>query len=279
MAGHLIDVPAQDRGKVGVDDGGIAARDQLHQRAHLAGQGDLREADLLRHAADHPLMLWIQVAVQAHDRDRPNALVVRRLQAGTQRGQIRGPDDGSFGRDSFVHLDYQLVEQFGQHDVPVEDARPVLVADPQRVTETSRDHEYRALSRTFEQRIGRNRRAHPDCFHAFYRDPTGCADVQQFADGSQGSVPVTSRVLREQLVGDQGPVRAARDDVGEGASTVDPELPTSGHRLIRSRRTKWSGSELDRTTTPAKAGQALEPDGDERVHRLTRSPRSPMMCR
>ncbi|CKU30688.1 Uncharacterised protein [Mycobacterium tuberculosis] len=35
LVGHLVDVSAQHRGQVGVDHGGIPARDQFHQRADL----------------------------------------------------------------------------------------------------------------------------------------------------------------------------------------------------------------------------------------------------
>ena len=37
LARHAVDIAPQDRRQVGVDHGGVAARDQLHQRAHLVG--------------------------------------------------------------------------------------------------------------------------------------------------------------------------------------------------------------------------------------------------
>ena len=43
--GDGVDVAAEDGRQVGVDDGGVAARDQLHQRAHRVADRDLREAD------------------------------------------------------------------------------------------------------------------------------------------------------------------------------------------------------------------------------------------
>ena len=45
FGGDLVDVAAQDRREIGVDDGGVAARHQLHQRAHLVRAADLGEAD------------------------------------------------------------------------------------------------------------------------------------------------------------------------------------------------------------------------------------------
>ena len=44
LAGHLLDVAAQDRRQVGIDHRGVAAADQLHQRADLVRHADLREA-------------------------------------------------------------------------------------------------------------------------------------------------------------------------------------------------------------------------------------------
>ena len=37
--------------------------------------------------------------------------------------------------DALVGLDHAAVQQLGQHDLAVEDARPLLVADAQRVAE------------------------------------------------------------------------------------------------------------------------------------------------
>jgi hypothetical protein len=45
------------------------------------------------------------------------------------------------------------------------------------------------------------------------------------ADAGDGGVAVAAGVLRQQLVGGQVSRRVARDDVGEGAAAVDPELP------------------------------------------------------
>ena len=35
---HPVDIAAQDRRQIGVDHGGVAAADQLHQRAHLVAR-------------------------------------------------------------------------------------------------------------------------------------------------------------------------------------------------------------------------------------------------
>ena len=50
-------------------------------------------------------------------------------------------------------------------------------------------------------------------------------DAEQIADAGERGVLVAPGVLGEQLVGDERAVGPARDDVGEGAAAVDPELP------------------------------------------------------
>src|SRR5690606_27238364 len=57
LAGNLVDVAAQDRREVGVDHGGVAAADQLHQRRDLVADGDLRKADLAGDLGDALLVL------------------------------------------------------------------------------------------------------------------------------------------------------------------------------------------------------------------------------
>ena len=54
------------------------------------------------------------------------------------------------------------------------------------------------------------------------------ATPEELADAGDGRVAVALRVLRQQLVGDDGAVGTARDDVGERAAAVDPELPAAG---------------------------------------------------
>ena len=127
---------AEHGGQVRVDDGGVAARDELHQRARLRGQGDLAEAETVGEVADGMLVLRIQVAVHAHHGDGVDPVVAHLPQIALEPVQIRGPQHRAVGSDPFVDLDHPLVQQLGQHDVAVEDPRPVLVADAQRVSKT-----------------------------------------------------------------------------------------------------------------------------------------------
>src|SRR3546814_16358358 len=56
---------------------------------------------------------------------------------------------------AFVHLDDTLVQHLRQHDVPVEQPRARLVADPERVAEPLGDHQDGALALALQEEIGR----------------------------------------------------------------------------------------------------------------------------
>ncbi len=62
---------------------------------------------------------------------------------------------------------------------------------------------------------------HEDAVAGLARQP------EQVADALERRVLIPLRVLRQQLVGDQGAVGPARHDVGECAAAVDPELPAA----------------------------------------------------
>src|SRR5437879_10222923 len=47
-----------------------------------------------------------------------------------------------------------------QHDLPVEEARAVLVGDAQRIAEAARNKQHGALALALEQRVGGDRGAH-----------------------------------------------------------------------------------------------------------------------
>ena len=52
-------------------------------------------------------------------------------------------------------------------------------------------------------------------------------------------VGIVLGVFREQLVGEQAPVRLTRDDVGEGAAPVDREGPGLTHARVCTRGQRW----------------------------------------
>src|SRR5262245_45353312 len=128
--------------------------------------------------------------------------------------------------DALWRLDYFFVQQLGQANFAVEDARAVLIGDSQRVAEAFRDEERRRLALTLKQSVGGDRGSHFHRFYALDRNRRAVLDAEQPADARHRGVTVMFGVLRQQLVSDDRSVWALRDNVSEGPAAVDPKLPT-----------------------------------------------------
>ena len=266
LALDLRDVAAQDRRQVGVDHGRVAARDELHQRRHHVRHRDLREADAARELGQRGLVLREAVAVHQHDRDGTDAGVERRLQVALGGGGVERTVHLAARADALVHLDHALVEEARQLDVAHEELRPVLVADAQRIAEAAGDRERRALALALEERVGGDGRAHLHGLDRVGGNGRAGRETEELADALHRGVPVTLRVLRQQLVRQQPAVRPARDDVGERAAAVDPELPPFGHQVsgIRNQGSGIGGFRRRGTWRIIEA-DSVEPDADARV--------------
>ena len=221
----LLDIAAQDRRQVGVDHRGVAARDQLDQRADLVAERDLSEARLARHLADLLLVVLVAVAVHQRHGDRAIAFGMSLRQRLAHRLDVHRRNDVAVRVQPFLDLDHVFIEQLGQNDVQVEQLRPVLVADPQQVAHALGDEQHRPVALALQQRVGGDGRAHLDRVDGTLGDRVALIQAQYLADALHGSVLVALGVLREQLVGHQRAIRLAGDDIGEGAAAVDPELP------------------------------------------------------
>jgi hypothetical protein len=225
----LVDIAAQDRAQVGVDHRGVAARDELHQRAHFVRRTHLREADLARQRGGRLFVRGVAVAVHEDHGTGADARVKGALQWRAQRTQVERGDQFALCADPFARLDHALVQQLGQHDVAIEKARPRLVGDAQRVAEAACSDEQRAVALALEKRIGRDRGAHLHALHLRRRDRRAGFDVQQTTDAFDRRVGIRFRVLAQQLERVQLPIGCTTDHVGEGTSSVDPELPAHRH--------------------------------------------------
>ena len=170
-------------------------------------------------------MIGVTVSVHEHDRDRAVPARVRFAQVTRRLILVEELQHVALRGYAFSDLVHRAVQQLGQHDVAIEEARAVLIRDAQRIAEAARDEERRRFTFAFEQRIGGDGGAH---FHR--ADRVGGNGLiggksQQVPDACEGGIVIVRRVIREELVGDERAVRAARDDVGEGAAAVDPEFP------------------------------------------------------
>jgi hypothetical protein len=105
--------------------------------------------------------------------------------------------------DALLGLDHAAVQQLGQHDAPVEQARAVLVGDAQRVAKAARGDQQRGLALALQQRVGGHRGAHLHALDVLRRHRLAGQQSQQVADAGHRRVAVLLGVVAEQLVRDQ----------------------------------------------------------------------------
>ncbi len=222
---HLVDVATQDRREIRIDHGRVATRNQPQQRADDMAGGDLREADLARDVREAAFMLRILPGVHQHDGAGGDALGARRGERVPRGMFVQRFDLLAIDADASGNLHNLLVQHRRQGNGEIEQPRPGLVADPQRVGEAAVHHQQRALALAFEQRVGGNGGAHLHRFDGARRDRRIERNTKHRLDAGNGGVAVAAGILAEQLVGREMSVGMARDDVGERAATIDPELP------------------------------------------------------
>ncbi|MFO7598087.1 MAG: hypothetical protein R6W92_17310, partial [Desulfocurvibacter africanus] len=102
---------------------------------------DLREPELAGDRCDGALVLGESPAVDQHDRDGVDPRTPTGLEARPDLIGIELAQDPTVGVDARVDLGDLLVEHAWQHDVAIEQARPVLVADPEGVAKSRGDRE------------------------------------------------------------------------------------------------------------------------------------------
>src|SRR5439155_439626 len=181
--------------------------------------------DGVRQLRYSPLVLLIAVTVHKHDRGRAVALAVCRFEIAPGPIGLERNQHLASSADALLHLDDFRIKELGENDVPVEDARPVLVGYAQGVAKAARDEEHGALALALQERVGRDGRAHLHDLDAFSGDGCPGGDCEQLAYSGDRGIAVAAGILGEQLVGEDAPVRAKGDDIGESAAAVDPELP------------------------------------------------------
>jgi hypothetical protein len=193
------------------------------------GHGDLLEARLARERRHALLVRRKAVTVHEHDGDRAIALLARGREVGPRLRLVERAHDFAVRAHALVDLVHLAIEHLRQLDVPVEDARPVLVGDAQLVAEALRDEEHGGLALALEERVGGDRRAHLHGIDLLDGDRSARRHAEQMANAGHGGIAILFRILREQLVGGERAIRPARDDVGERAAAIDPEFPAATH--------------------------------------------------
>lgn len=203
FVGHLVDVPAQDRREVGVDDRGVPARDQFDQRTDLVRGADLGEARVARDLGDPGLVGRVAVAVQEDDGGGAEPLAVGGGERLADGGFVQGPDDVAVGVDPFGNLDHARVHRFGEHDVTVEEPGPVLVGDAEGVAEALGDEQDGRFAAALQEGVGGHGGAHPDDGDPVGGDGFVGPEAQEETDSGDGGVLTPGGIVGEHLAGDE----------------------------------------------------------------------------
>ena len=270
---HPVDVAAQQGREVRIRHRGVAAADELHQRARPVAGGDLGKADGAGQLGQRELVLRMTVAVHEHDGDRPDPVRVRLAQGRSGSGRVERDQHLAVRRHPAVHLRHALVEHFRERDPQVEQVRPGLVADAKRVAEAPVDHQQGPIALALQERVGGDGGAHLDAGDA--GDGRIGGGAEKLADALNGGVPVVLRVVGEELAGDERAVGTAGDDIGERPATVDPELPATRsavHRVLRPvSRKRRRGLSTERSARWHRRGLGNPPDARSGVDPCSRA--------
>ena len=115
--GHAVDVAAENRRQIGVDQRRVAAPDQLDQRRHLVTDRNLRKSKLLRDCGEPRLVSLMLPAVDEQDCDCGDALAPKRRQSLSRGLFVELPDHLAADSDPLVDFEDALVELLGKENV------------------------------------------------------------------------------------------------------------------------------------------------------------------
>jgi len=220
----LGDVATKDRREVSVDNRRVAARDQFHQRVHLVADRDLAESDRTGDRSELSLVFDVAIAMKQHDRHRVIPRGPDRHQLLASRVGIERLKHLALRAEPFIDFDHVGVQHLGQHDVEIEQAGSSLVTDAQRVGESLCRHKCGRFAFAFEQRVRRDGCTHLHRADAVDGQRLTVGEVEQIANALHRGIVVTARVLGQQLVRGRRSVGVMRDEVGERAAAIDPEV-------------------------------------------------------
>ena len=186
---------------------------------------DLREPFLAREPDRFTLMGGEGVSMHEDDGDGGDALGPRRLERRPRRIAIERGLDGAIGAHALRHLGHAGIEHRGLLDLAREDLGPGLVADLERIAEPLAHDEEHGIALALEQRIGGDRRPHPDACDRLGRERAVARATDEIGNAGKRSIFVGLRIVRQQLARQQPAVGRPRHEVGERAAAVDEELP------------------------------------------------------
>ena len=192
---NLIDIRAQNRRQISIDNRGIAAPDNLDQRRDAVADRYLCEPDLFGNHCQPFFVGRKTVRMHEHDGDRAVTLIIGLLQSLARLVLSQRAFDRAIGAHPLIDLDRAGIELFGQNDVAGENVGPVLVADPQTIGEPACDGQKGGRAFALEQRVGRDRGAHLDRINRAAGQGVIGLQPHNFLDAENRSIVITFRVF------------------------------------------------------------------------------------
>ena len=226
--GDLFGITPHRRRQRGVEHGGFGARHELDQRAGLMRQADLGETGGAREYAGGELVHRIFPGVQKGDGAGAEAAGTRDGKRPSQAGFVERLQNGASDRDAFARFDNTIMQRRRLADVEREDVRPRLVADFQCIAEAGRGDQHDGFSGMSQQGVGADGSAHLHPIDRVRRQRLPGLQSEQVANACNCRIGIAFRRLGQQLGLDQPALRRSRDDVGERAAAINPELPARG---------------------------------------------------
>ena len=165
-------------------------------------QGNLGKSDLLTDFT-HPLfMVTIAITVYKSHGYCTNAGFECRLKVGPDPVLIQWRQHVTAGINTFIDLNHAVIKQARQHDIEFKQARTVLVADAQGITEAPGGDKQGAFTPAFQQRIGCDGSPHLDVFNGVRGYGGSRRQAKHITNALDCRVLVAPRILGEQLMAD-----------------------------------------------------------------------------
>ena len=131
---------------------------------------NLGKANFARNVSHFLFVLREAITVHKYNCNSPKTAVIRGFQRNSSFGFIKRFNHIAMRADALINFHNLAVQQFGQRNFHIKNARAVLVGDSQLITKTFGDCQQRFLTLTFKQGIGGHRGAHFYRFNRFNRN-------------------------------------------------------------------------------------------------------------
>ena len=195
---------------------------------------DLGIADVPGDLGQAGFMGRIAIGMHQYDGHRPQAPIEGRLQRKARTRLIERAHQTAIGRHPLVDFDDFPMQELGQHNMSVEETRSSLIADAWRIGEATSDHQQKRLTLALEQCVGCDRGAHLDRFDLVGGHWIARRHAEQPTDAGNRGIGILFGILGQQFGADERPIRTPANHIGEGAPTIDPELPAARRRRVES---------------------------------------------